>query len=174
MNEVIRALTQRRSCKNFAPRQVDEAALEEILLAGTWAANGMGRQSPKILVLQRKEDIEALERLNAAVIGKPELHPFYGAPTVCAVLADASALTAVEDASLVIGNMMAAAWSLGVGSCWIHRAKEEFATPEGKALLERWGITGDYIGVGHCVLGYPAVQYRPGAPRKPDYIVRIP
>ncbi len=173
MNEVIRALTQRRSCKSFAPRQVDEAALEEILLAGTWAANGMGRQSPKILVLQRKEDIEALERLNAAVIGKPDLHPFYGAPTVCAVLADASVLTAVEDASLVIGNMMAAAWSLGVGSCWIHRAKEEFATPEGSALLARWGITGNYIGVGHCVLGYPAAQYRPGAPRKPDYIVRI-
>lgn len=173
MNEVIRALTERRSCKSFQSRQVEEAALREILKAGTYAANGMARQSPKILVLQKQEDICLLEKMNAAIMGNPDLRPFYGAPTVCVILADASVRTATEDGALVIGNMMAAAWSLGVGSCWIHRAKEEFASPEGKALLKKWGIEGDYIGVGHCILGYPQGEYRPAAPRKADYIVRI-
>lgn len=173
MNEVLKTLTERRSCKNFTDRQVEETALQEILTAGTYAANGMARQAPKILVLQKKEDIEALEKMNAAIMGNPDLHPFYGAPTVCVVLADVSVRTAVEDGALVIGNMMAAAWSLGVGSCWIHRAKEEFASEEGKALLRKWGIEGEYIGVGHCVLGYPAGEYREAALRKADYVVRV-
>ena len=173
MNEVIKTLIERRSCKNYTERQVEESALEEILRAGTFAANGMARQSPKIVVLQKPEDICELEQLNAAVMGNPQLRPFYGAPTVCVVLADPTVRTATEDGALVIGNMMAAAWSLGVGSCWIHRAKEEFASPEGKALLKKWGIEGEYIGVGHCILGYPAGEYRPAAPRKADYIVRI-
>ena len=133
----------------------------------------MGRQSPKIVVLQNPEDIAALERMNAAVLGNPDAHPFYGAPTVCVVLAEAGAFTNVEDGSLVIGNLMLAAWSLGVGSCWIHRAKEEFASPEGKALLKKWGVEGDYIGVGHCILGYPTGEYRPAKPRKNDYILRV-
>ncbi len=173
MNEVIKTLIERRSCKNYTDRQVEEEALGEILKAGTYAANGMARQAPKIVVLQKKEDISALERLNASIMGNPELHPFYGAPTVCVVLADASVRTATEDGALVIGNMMAAAWSLGVGSCWIHRAREEFASPEGKALLKSWGVEGEYIGVGHCILGYPAGEYRPAAPRKEDYVTRV-
>ena len=152
---------------------MEEEALGEILKAGTYAANGMARQAPKIVVLQKKEDISALERLNASIMGNPELHPFYGAPTVCVVLADASVRTATEDGALVIGNMMAAAWSLGVGSCWIHRAREEFASPEGKALLKSWGVEGEYIGVGHCILGYPAGEYRPAAPRKENYVTRV-
>ena len=173
MNEVIKTLTERRSCKNYTDRQVEEAALEEILRAGTFAANGMARQSPKILVLQKPEDIRELEQMNAAIMGNPDLRPFYGAPTVCVILADPAVRTATEDGALVIGNMMAAAWSLGVGSCWIHRAKEEFASPEGKALLKKWGVEGEYIGVGHCILGYPSAEYRPAAPRKADYVVRI-
>ncbi len=172
MNAVIRNLLERRSCKSFTQQQVEESALEEILQAGLYAANGMARQSPKIVVLQKKEDIEELEAINAKIMGMEGGHPFYGAPTVCVVLADASVRTATEDGSLTIGNMMAAAWSLGVGSCWIHRAKEEFASPEGKALLEKWGVEGDYMGVGHCILGYPAADYRPAAERKEGRIVR--
>lgn len=170
MNEVIRALIERRSCKSFRREQVQEEALQEILKAGTYAANGMARQSPKILVLQDPEDIAALEKLNASIMGNPDLKPFYGAPTVCVVLADPEVRTAVEDGSLVIGNMMAAAWSLGVGSCWIHRAREEFSCEEGKALLKKWGVEESLIGVGHCILGYADKPYREPAPRKADYI----
>ena len=173
MNEILKAMEERRSCRSFLPEQLKESDLEQILRAGTFAATGMGRQSPKIVVLQNPEDIAALERMNAAVLGNPDAHPFYGAPTVCVVLAEAGAFTNVEDGSLVIGNLMLAAWSLGVGSCWIHRAKEEFASPEGKALLKKWGVEGDYIGVGHCILGYPTGEYRPAKPRKNDYILRV-
>ena len=173
MNEILKAMEERRSCRSFLPEQLKESDLEQILRAGTFAATGMGRQSPKIVVLQNPEDITALERMNAAVLGNPEAHPFYGAPTVCVVLAEAGAFTNVEDGSLVMGNLMLAAWSLGVGSCWIHRAREEFASPEGKALLKKWGVEGDYIGVGHCILGYPTGEYRPAKPRKNDYILRV-
>lgn len=174
MNEVIKAMLARRSTKNFDPdRPVEQEKLDEILLAGTYAANGVGKQAAKIVVLTKKEDVVLLERMNAAVIGKPELHPFYGAPTVCIVLADKHHFTSVEDGALVIGNMMLAAESLGVGSCWIHRAREEFDSDEGKALLKKWGIEGEYIGVGHCVLGYRVGEAREAAPRKADYIVKI-
>lgn len=172
MNQVIQALLQRRSCKSYDGKQVDETALEQILTAGTYAANGTGRQSPKIVVLQDPAEIDELEQMNAAVMGKTGIHPFYGAPTVCVVLANSEIGTCVEDGSLVIGNMMAAAWSLGVGSCWIHRAREEFSSPEGQALLKKWGVPANYIGVGHCVLGYPARPYADPAPRKDGYIVR--
>lgn len=174
MNQVIQALTQRRSCKSFDGQQVDNAALEQILAAGTNAASGMGRQSAKIVVLQNPAEIAELEQMNAAVMGKSGIHPFYGAPTVCVVLADADIPTCVEDGALVIGNMMNAAWSLGVGSCWIHRAREEFASPAGQELLRDWGITGNYIGIGHCVLGYPAKAYADPAPRKADYVLLRP
>ena len=173
MNEVVKCLVERRSCKKYLPKQVDEAALAEILRAGTYAPSGMNRQAAKIVVLQKPEDIAALERMNAAVLGNPDSHPFYGAPTVLVVLADAKAGTAVEDGSLVLGNLMNAAHALGVGSCWIHRAREEFASGEGKALLKRWGIEGDWVGVGHCILGYAAEPAAPAKPRKADYIVRV-
>lgn len=173
MNEILKCLQERRSCRSFLPKQVDEETLDAILTSGTYAASGRGRQSAKIVVLQKPEDIAALERMNAAVLGAPDAHPFFGAPTVCVVLADAEAGTAVEDGALVIGNLMTAAWSLGVGSCWVHRAREEFASDEGKKLLEQWGIEGNYIGVGHCVLGYPTGEFRPAAPRKANYVTRV-
>ena len=133
----------------------------------------MGKQSPKIIVLQKPEDIAELEQMNAAVLGNPNAKPFYGAPTVCVVLADAGVGTAVEDGSLVMGNLMNAAHALGVDSCWIHRAREEFQSPEGKALLKRWGIEGEWVGVGHCILGYAAQAPAQPKPRKADYIVKI-
>ena len=173
MNEFIQTLCSRKSCKRYLPTQIKDEELGQVLRAGTYAANGMGKQSPKIVVLQDPADVAELERMNAAIIGNPAAHPFYGAPTVCLVLAKADAHTAVEDGSLVMGNMMAAAHSLGLGSCWIHRAREEFDSAEGKALLKKWGIEGDWIGVGHCILGYPDGPLHPDVPRKPDYIVRV-
>lgn len=173
MNEVLKCLEERKSCRSYKPVQLKEEDLQAILRAGTYAATGMGKQSPKIIVLQRPEDIAKLERMNAAILGNPEAKPFYGAPTVCIVLAKADMFTAVEDGSCVIANLMNAAWSIGVGSCWIHRAREEFASEEGKALLKQWGVEGDYIGVGHCILGYPTGEFRPKAERKSDYIVRV-
>lgn len=173
MNEVLKCLKNRRSTKCFLPKQISEEELCAILEAGTYAANGMGRQAAKIVVLQKPEDVAKLEAMNAAVMGNPNAKPFYGAPTVCVVLAKADVFTAVEDGSLVIGNMLAAAESLGVGACWIHRAREEFASPEGRALLKSWGVEGDYIGVGHCVLGYRDGAARAAAPRKSDFVVRV-
>ena len=121
---------------------------------------------------QNPEIIAKLSKWNADIMGVTS-DPFYGAPTVILVLADATKTTAVQDGSLVMGNLMLAAHSIGVASCWINRAKEEFATEEGKALLKQWGIEGDYIGVGHCVLGYPAVDLPKPAPRKEDYVVFV-
>ena len=173
MNEVLQNMKTRRSYRSFEPRQVSEEHLQAILEAGTWAASGMNRQAGKIVVVQDPETREQLRRMNAAVMGNEDSDPFYGAPTVCIVLANTEVRTWQEDGSLVIGNMLNAAASLGVGSCWIHRAREEFDTPEGKALLAKWGIPETYRGVGHCILGYPKGEPRPAAPRKEDYIVRI-
>lgn len=125
-----------------------------------------------MVVIQNPEVIAKLSKWNADIMGVTS-DPFYGAPTVILVLADATRTTAVQDGSLVMGNLMLAAHSIGVASCWINRAKEEFATAEGKALLKQWGIEGDYIGVGHCVLGYPAVDLPKPAPRKEDYVVFV-
>lgn len=173
MNEVIKCLKERRSCRKYLPKQVEEEVLQEILSAGTYAPSGRGRQAAKILVLQDPRDIAQLERMNAEIWGTPGVHTFFGAPTVCVVLADPTVHTCVEDGALVIGNLMNAAHSLGVASCWIHRAREEFESPEGKALLRKWGVEGSWIGVGHCLLGYADGELRPAAPRKNDYIQRI-
>ena len=132
--------------------------------------SAMNRQSAKIVVVQDAKTRAQLTRMNATVMGNTG-DPMYGAPTILVVLADANARCGVQDGSLVMGNLMNAAAAIGLGSCWINRAKEEFETEEGKALLKKWGIEGDYIGVGHCILGYPAEEPRPAAPRKPDYIV---
>ena len=172
MNEVLNCLETRRSCRAYRPEQVPEEALQEILRAGLYAPSGMGRQSVKLLAVQDPAAIAALERLNGGVLGSPDAHPFYGAPTVCVVFADTNAGTWVEDGSLVIGNLMAAAHSLGVSSCWIHRAREEFSSAEGKALMQKWGVGAQYAGVGHCILGYAAAEPAPAKPRKADLIIR--
>lgn len=173
MNEVIQCLRERRSVKSYSPKQLEPEVLDAIVEAGTWAPSGLNRQPCKIVVLQKPEDIAELEQLNAAVLGNPDAHPFYGAPTVCVVLADTGSSTAVEDGSLVIGNMLNAAHSLGVGGCWIHRARQEFQLPEGRALMRKWGLDERYIGIGHCILGYAAKKPAAPTPRKPDVVVRI-
>ena len=171
-NEVLNCIRSRRSCKQYAPKQILEEELQAVLEAGTWAASGMNRQAAKIVVLQKPEDVAAAERLNANAMGSPDAKPFYGAPTVCLVLADASASTGMKDGSLVIGNMLLAAESIGLGACWINRA-EAYETEEGKQLLKKWGVEGSYIGVGHCILGYAQGEKKAASARKSDYIVRV-
>ena len=139
MNDTIKTLIERRTCKKFKSEQIKDKELNLILQAGMNAPTGKGMQSPIILVLQDKKNIDKLRKLNAKILGA-DVDPFYNAPTVLVVMADKNMFTHVEDASLVLGNMMNAAFSLGVGSCWIHRAKEEFQTEEGKALLKEWNI----------------------------------
>ena len=172
-NEVLQNIQTRRSCRAYTAQPVEPEKLKAILEAGTWAASGHGWQAAKIVVLQDAAEIAELERMNAAVLGNPAAHPFYGAPVVCVVLTDPERYTCVEDGSLVMGNLMLAAHSLGVASCWIHRAREEFDSPEGKALLKKWGVDERYIGVGHCILGYAAEPEKPAAPRLEGRIVRI-
>ena len=166
-NETLHTLETRRSCRAYKPEQITKEELEAVLRAGTFAPSAMNRQSAKIVVVQDAETHAQLTRMNAAVMGNTG-DPMYGAPTILVVLADANARCGVQDGSLVMGNLMNAAAAIGLGSCWINRAKEEFETEEGKALLKKWGIEGDYIGVGHCILGYPAEEPRPAAPRKRD------
>lgn len=171
-NAVLKTLEERRSVRSFQEKQVEKEALDAILRAGTYAATGMNRQSPIIVAVQDKETIQKLSAMNAAVMGR-EGDPFYGAPTLLIVLADPAVRTFVEDGSLVIGNMMNAAFSLGVDSCWIHRAKEVFATDEGKALLKQWGVEGEYVGIGNLILGYRNGELPVTRPRKENYIYYV-
>ncbi len=168
MNETIKNLVERRSCRKYSSTQIKEDELNSVLKAGEYAPTGMGMQSPIIVVLQNKSIIDKLSKLNAKIMGKDE-DPFYGAPTVLVVLADKNIGTYIEDGSLVLGNLMNAAYSLGLGSCWIHRAKEEFETDEGKELLKEWNIPENYVGIGHCILGYPEEKSE-AKPRKDGYI----
>lgn len=170
MTDALNVLKSRRSCRSFDGRAVEEEKLNAILEAGTYAPTGMGRQSPIMVAVQDKETIARLSKMNAAIMGT-DGDPFYGAATVIIVLADKSMPTYLYDGSLVMGNLMNAAEALGVNSCWIHRAKEEFESEEGKALLKQWGIEGDYEGIGHCVLGYG--EKVPAKPRKDNYIYRV-
>ena len=154
-NNVIEAMVGRRSVKKYKPDMVPMDLINEVVKAGVYAASGMNKQSPIIIAVTDKELRGKLSALNAKIGGwKPDFDPFYNAPVVLIVLADKNIATHVYDGSLVIGNMMLAAYSLGLGSCWVHRAKEEFEMTEGKELLKSLGIEGEYEGIGHCVIGY--------------------
>ena len=171
MNESMKTLLNRRSVRSYKPEQLREEDLAAILEAGTYAPSAMGKQPAVMVVVQDEATRAQLREMNSAILGKPGSDPFYGAPTIVVVLSQGGC--AVEDGSLVLGNLMNAAAAVGVGSCWIHRAKEEFASPEGKALLKKWGLSEDYIGVGHCILGYPDGPLPEAKPRKADFIVRV-
>ncbi len=172
MNETLKTLCERRSVRRYTEKQIDDETLFEILKAGEYAPSGMNRQSTVMVVIQDEDTLEILRKLNSGA--KPVQNgsdPFYGAPTVVAVLADKRVLTCVEDGSLVIGNLMNAAHSLGVASCWIHRARETFESDEGKKLLDKWGLDDNYIGVGNCILGYAEESPAP-SPRREGRIIR--
>ena len=170
--ELYEGLLTRRSVRSFKPDAVPQEQLERIAEAGLYAASGMGRQAAKIVVITDRKLRDRLMHMNAAVMGQEGADPFYGAPAVLLVLADKKVPTAVYDGSLVMGNLMLAAHALGLGSCWIHRAKEEFESEEGKAILRELGIEGDWEGIGHCVIGYPAEPPKAPAARRPGRIVR--
>lgn len=170
MNAVLENIKTRRSVRRFKPDMVETAKLEKIIEAGTYAPTGHGSQSPIIIAVTKKEVRDRLAKLNAEILGVNS-DPFYGAPVVLIVLADKSQPTYVYDGSLVMGNLMLAAHSLGVDSCWIHRAKEEFERPEGKDFLASLDIHGDYEGIGHCILGYGVDDSATAAkPRKNNYV----
>ena len=172
MADTLTVLKTRRSCRAYKPELIEEDKLDAIIEAGTYAATGMGRQSPIIIAVTDKGTRDMLSKLNASVMGV-DIDPFYGAPELLVVLADKSVPTYIYDGSLVMGNIINAAADLGVASCWIHRAKEEFESEEGKALLKKLGIEGDYEGIGNLVLGYAAAPANEPAPRKATYIYKI-
>ena len=172
MNETLKTLVERRSCRSYKPDPVPAEIMDQILEAGTYAATGMGKQSPIMIAVTDKAMRDRLSKMNAAVMNANS-DPFYGAPVLIIVLANRAVGTYLYDGSLVMGNLMNAAHSLGIASCWIHRAKEEFDSEEGKAILKDLGIEGDYEGIGHCILGYADGECRPAAPRKDNYIYRI-
>ena len=165
-------LINRRSIRKYKEQQISNEELNAVLQAGVCAPTGKNMQSPIIVVVQNKEDIAYMSRLNAE-IGGFKIDPFYGAPTVLVVLADANNPNSVPDGSLVMGNLMNAAYANGLGSCWINRARELFSMPEGKALLEKWGIEGEYIGIGNCILGYADEEHPAMKPRKENYIYYV-
>lgn len=172
MNEVLKVLKERRSIRRYKKEQIKDSELKAILEAGTFAPSGMGKQSAVMVVIQDAETIAALSAINARIQGNPGTDPFYGAPTVIAVLADSASYNWLKDGSLVMGNLMNAAASLGVGSCWINRCGETFDLPEGKAYLEKWGLGESYKGVGYCILGYAEGEVPAPRARKENYIIR--
>ena len=171
MNETLKVLETRRSCRSFKQDPVKEEDLKAIIKAGTYAATGMGKQSPIIIAVTDKKLRDELSEENRKIGGWDEgFDPFYGAPVILIVLAKKDIPTHVYDGSLVMGNLMNAAESLGVASIWIHRAKEEFESDFGKSILKRLGISDDYEGIGHCALGYAVEPTNAPAPRKEDYV----
>ena len=174
MGETLQVIRSRRSCRSYKPEFIEEDKLGKIIEAGTYAASGMGKQAPIIIAVTDKKLRDEIAAMNAKVMGqKEDFDPFYGAPEILIVLADKSVATHVYDGSLVLGNMMLAAEDLGVASCWIHRAKEEFESERGKEILKSLGITGDYEGIGHLAIGYAAAPARKAAPRKEGYVYRV-
>ena len=172
MSDVLETIKSRRSIRKYKGDMVPQDKLEKIIEAGTYAATGMGKQSPIIIAVTNKELRDKLSAMNAKIMGVNS-DPFYGAPVVLIVLADKSRPTYVYDGSLVMGNLMQEAEAQGIGSCWIHRAKEEFESEEGKELLKSLGIEGDYEGIGHCVLGYADGPAPKAAPRKDSYVYYV-
>ena len=174
MNETLKVLETRRSCRNFKPDMVKDEDLKAIIRAGTFAATGMGRQSPIIIAVTDKKLRDDIAEENRKIGGwGKDFDPFYGAPVILIVLAKKEVPTHVYDGSLVMGNLMNAAESLGVANIWIHRAKEEFESEFGKRILKKLGITEEVEGIGHCALGYAAEPAKDPAPRKDNYVYYI-
>lgn len=167
---VENVLTGRRSVRSYKKDQINDNELNAVLEAGLHAPSGRNRQCTIMVACQNAEEIALMSRLNASVMGV-DTDPFYGAPTVVVVFADTEVYTHVEDGSLVLGNMLNKAYELGLGACWIHRARDVFEMPEGKALMKKWGVPESYAGVGNCILGYPENGFPEKAPRREGRII---
>ena len=174
MNEVIKAMVERRSARNYKDEMLPKEVIDDIIEAGLYAASGRNFQSAIIVAVTDKAMRDRLSEMNRKIGGWAEgFDPFYNAPVVLIVLADKSRATYLYDGSLVMGNLMLAAHSMGIGSCWIHRAKEEFESDEGKEILKSLGIEGDYEGIGHCILGYTESDLTAIPERKSDRVYYI-
>lgn len=172
-NEVIKNIITRRSCKSFKSDPVPKELIDTVVEAGLYAASGMGRQSAIMIVVTDKTTRDKLSKLNSKYDPMNRPDPFYNAPIVIPVLADKSVPTYLYDGSLVLGNMMLAAHSLGLGSCWIHRAKEVFEDTEGQEILKELGIIGEYEGIGNLTLGYPGFMNANIPARKENRVFKI-
>ena len=169
--EAMYNLLNRRSVRKYTDQQVPDELLDQVLEAGLYAPTGMNTQNIYMVAVRDKETRDLMMKLNAAVMGR-DSDPFYGAPCVIVVLGDADGYPVVENGSLVLGNLMNAAHAVGLGSCWIHRAKQTFETEEGKALLRAWGLPENLVGIGNCILGY-AEEVPEARPRKEGRIVKV-
>lgn len=173
MSELLDIIKTRRSIRKFKPDAVPQELIEKVVEAGTYAASGRGKQSPVIIVIENEDLKEELSKLNSEIFGKPDFDTFYKAPVYILVAADASANTCVYDGTLALGNMMLEAHALGLGTCWIHRAKESMEHELYKDLFRSLGIEGEYVGVGHLALGYADCELPKAAPRKENYVYYV-
>ena len=174
MNAVLENMKSRRSIRKFKPDMVPQEILDQIMEAGLYAASGMGRQATIMIQVTNKEMRNKIAQMNQEIGGwKEGFDPFYRAPAMIIVLAKKEVPTRIYDGSLVMGNLMLAAHELGIGSCWIHRAKEEFETDWGKELLKSLAVEGEYEGIGHCALGYVDGEYPQAAERKEKRIFAV-
>ena len=173
MSEVLEKIKGRRSVRKYKPDMVPRELIDQVIEAGLYAASGVNHQSSIIIAVTDKEVRDRFAKMNAEIWGKGDFDPFYGAPVVLIVLDEKDWRNHVYDGSLVMGNLMLAAHELGLGSCWINRAKEEFETEEGKAFLKSLGIECEYEGIGHCILGYPEGELPKAAPRKENRVFYV-
>jgi nitroreductase len=173
MSSLLEQIKTRRSVRSFKPDPVPQDLLDRIIEAGSWAPTSRGLQSPIIIQVSNREMRDKIAAANARIMGQEGSDPFYGAPVILIVLARKDVANRVYDGSLVMGNLMLAAHELGLGSCWIHRAKEEFESEEGKALLKSLGVKEEYEGVGHCALGYVDGEYPAAPKRKENWVYYI-
>ena len=174
MSEVLDNIKSRRSVRKYKPDMVPQEIIDKIIEAGLYAPNGMSYQNTIIIEVTDKKLRDEISEMNRKIMGRPEgTDPFYGAPAMLIVLAKKDYPNGVYDGSLVMGNLMNAAHSLGVDSCWIHRAREVFDSPEGKELKAQWGVPEAYVGVGHCVLGYRSAEYPQAKARKEGFVIRV-
>lgn len=172
MNTELQALMERRSIRSYKPDMVPQELIDQVIEAGLYAASGHGEQDSIIIAVTNKEVRDKLSQMNRAIMGTKS-DTFYGAPVVLIVLAPKSNKNGIYDASLIMGNLMQAAHAVGLGSCWINRAKQEFESEEGKQLLKELGIEGEYEGVGHCILGYINGKVPPAVKRKPNRVFYV-
>ena len=172
MNAELEALKERRSIRRYKADMVPQELIDQVIEAGLYAASGHGTQETIIIAVTNKEVRDKLSMMNREIMGTKS-DTFYGAPVVLIVLGPKNSKHTPYDGSLVMGNLMQAAHALGLGSCWINRAKEEFESEEGKQMLKDWGIEGEYEGVGHCILGCIDGKVPPAAPRKPNRVYYV-
>ena len=171
--EALEVLKNRRAVRTYRPDQITDEELNTVLEAGTFAPTGAGTQGVQIVAVQSPEDVAAVDALNARVLNNPGAHPYYGAPTILLVFETEACVTHELDGAAVCTNMLNAAYAAGLGSCWIHRCKQMFELPEGKALLKKWNLPETLAGVASIALGYAAGEQPMPKPRKADYIVKV-